>query len=188
MHTKLIGSITSLLLLLLMQTGCLYAVRYDGPYHGKIVDETTREPIEGVVVLGWWMVHHFGLGGGYGEYYDAREAVTDKNGEFTIKGQGLRIMSSLQPMDFLVYKAGHTYFQSSWESLKIETRKDMIKWEDEMPSIPISKLADEERKKYDIPGRGPYETLDKAKLMTIEVNKERIFRGYPPFKVGGSNE
>ena len=183
MRTKLIFLITFLILML--QTGCLYAVRYDGPYHGKVVDEQTHEPIEGVVVLGWWMVHHFGLGGGYGSYHDAREAVTDKNGEFTIRGEGLRILSSLQPMDFLVYKAGHTYFQSSWDSLKIETRKDMIKWEGETPIVPIRKLTDEERKKSgSFPPTPPMEaSLDKVKSMLNEINIETRYRGLEPIKI-----
>ena len=86
--------------ILLLQNGCLYAVRYDGPYHGKVVDELTREPIEGVVVLGSWWVYHFGLGGGYTTYHDAREAVTDKNGEFTINGEGLRILSRVCILSF----------------------------------------------------------------------------------------
>jgi hypothetical protein len=91
-----------ILIFLMLPTGCLYGVRYDGSYHGKVVDEQTREPIEGVVVLGSWWVYHFGLGGGYSTYHDAREAVTDKNGEFTIKGEGLRILSSLKPMSVLI--------------------------------------------------------------------------------------
>lgn len=172
--------------ILLLQTGCLYALRYDGPYHGKVVDETTHEPIEGVVVLGWWMVHHFGLGGGYGEYYDAREVVTDKKGEFVIKGKGLRIMSSLQPMDFLIYKSGHTYFQSSWESLKIEARKEMVKWEGEIPTIPIRRLTDEERKNSFTKPTRPDMPGNKMSIFTRELNKELIIRGLEPYKLDSS--
>ena len=179
-----------LFICLSLQTGCLYAVRYDGPYHGKVVDEQTSEPIEGAVVLGWWMVHHFCVGGGFGTYHDATEVVTDRNGEFTIPGQGLRILSNLKPMDFLIYKAGYTYFQSSWMSLKVEDRKDMIKWDGETPSIPIRKLTDEERKKYSLPGRPHDAPLKRMFLMTQELNKEMIYKGLEPYilaptKVGG---
>jgi len=100
MKNKLYQLIT--ILILVIQTGCLYGVRYDGPYRGKVVDEQTREPIEGVVVLGTWWVYHFSPAGGYSTYNDAREAVTDKNGEFEIPGKGLRIMSSLKPMHFII--------------------------------------------------------------------------------------
>ena len=136
------------LIILSLQAGCLYAVRHDGPYHGKVVDEQTREPIEGAVVLGWWRVYHFGLGGGYTTYHDSREAVTDKNGEFTIKGEGLRILSNLKPMGILVYKSGYTYIETQWDVLKIDTvHGEKVKWEGEMPLLPLRKLTDDERKK-----------------------------------------
>jgi len=174
------------LIILSLQTGCLYAVRHDGPYHGKVVDEQTREPIEGAVVLGWWNVHHFGLGGGYGTYHDAKEVLTDKNGEFTIPGQGLRILSSLEPMDFLIFKAGYTYYQSQWMSLKVDIhRKDLIKWEGEMPIIPIRKLTDEERtKSVSFPPAPPAEaSLNKVRLMLMEMNKEATVRGLEPINI-----
>ena len=171
--------------ILILQTGCLYAVRYDGPYHGKVVDEQTREAIENAVVLGTWSVYHFDPGGGNSTYYDAREAVTDKNGEFTIPGLGLRILSSIKPMGFTVFKAGYSYFSSYWDSLKIETRKDMIKWEGEMPIIPIRKLTIEERRKsMTFPPSPPTEaSLDKIKSMLKEVNKEASERGLEPIDI-----
>ncbi len=161
---------------LLLQTGCLYGVRYDGPYHGKVVDKQTNEPIEGAVVLGSWWVYHFGLGGGYSTYHDAREAVTDKNGEFTIKGEGLRVLSSLKPMSILVYKAGYTYMENHWDALKND---EAVKWEGETPILPLRKLTDEEREKdrdgWFIPSS---EGAVPNVLMRQEINKERIFRGW----------
>ncbi len=159
-------------------TGCLYAVRYDGPYHGKVVDEQTREPIEGVVVLGWWNVHHFGLGGGYGEYYDARETVTDQRGEFIIPGKGLRVLSSLEPMRFVIFKSGYTYYKGSWGTLKTDKYNvKVVKWEGEIPVLPIRKLTDEERKKdiesLFIPSEGDIPSV----LMRREINRELKFRG-----------
>jgi hypothetical protein len=168
-----------ILIVLSLQTGCLYAVRYDGPYHGKVVDEQTREPIEGVVVLGSWWVYHFDVGGGHYSYHDAREAITDKNGEFSIRGEGLRILSSLEPMRIVIYKSGYTYFQGTWDTLKtgiLNVRR--IKWEGDTPVIPIRKLTDEERK-TDLDGQGmPSEGDVPSILMRQEINKERIFRGW----------
>jgi len=167
------------LVIISLQTGCLYGVRHDGPYHGKVVDEQTREPIEGAVVLGSWRVYHFGLGGGYTTYHDSREAVTDKNGEFTIKGEGLRILSNLQPMGIRVYKSGYTYIESHWDSLKIDAfYVKNIKWEGEMPLLPLRKLTDEERKRRGslfIPTVGDNPSV----LMRQEINKEHVFRGMP---------
>lgn len=54
---------------------------YDGPYKGKVVELETGEPIEGVVVAARWLittwVHTERI-------CDAKETVTDKNGEFKL--------------------------------------------------------------------------------------------------------
>jgi hypothetical protein len=176
MKTKL--NLFFILIILLFQTGCLYAIRYDGPYHGKVVDEQTREPIEGVVVLGSWWVYHFDVGGGHSTYHDAREVVTEKNGEFSIRGEGLRILSSLQPMEFLIYKSGYTYFRGSWDTLRSDVYSvKVVKWEGDSPIIPIRKLSDEERKKdirsLYLPSEGDIPSV----VMRREINRELKFRG-----------
>ena len=161
-----------ILMTLSLQTGCLYAVRYDGPYHGKVVDQETREPIEGAVVLGTWSVVHFTPAGGVHTYYDAKETVTDRNGEFTISGQGLRILSNLEPMSVLIFKAGYSYEQAgTWDTLKIGLySKDRIKWEEDKPIFPLKKLTFEERKKR----HADKETIPdiKQRLLIKELNKE----------------
>ncbi len=169
------------LIILMTQAGCLYIVRY----HGKVVDQETREPIEGAVVLGEWAVYHFGPAGGYASFYDARETVTDKNGEFTISGQGLRILSSVGSMDAVIYKSGYTYYRSGgWATIKegMYSSKE-VKWEGDMPVFPLRKLTDEERKKdvngSFIPSAG--EGGESTRLMINEINKERILRGYEPY-------
>jgi hypothetical protein len=48
----------------------------DGPYRGKVVDLETGEPIEGAVVAAVWTLTH--------RFCDAKETVTDKNGEFIL--------------------------------------------------------------------------------------------------------
>jgi protocatechuate 3,4-dioxygenase beta subunit len=94
-------------------------VRYDGHYEGRIIDADTGQPIEGVVVLGVWYREYPGAGGAVHEYYDARETVTDQNGEFKIEGLGLLVMSNIIPMDVLIFKAGHTHYGlMTWKGLK----------------------------------------------------------------------
>ena len=160
--------------------GCMYAVRYDGTYRGKVIDADTGEPIEGVVVLGVWYTAVIGAGGGFSKYYDARETVTDKNGEFSIPGKGLRIMSNLELMHVLIFKAGYDYTGGAWDSLK-ESRyyKETIKWERNKPVFPLKKLTMQERKKQGSPVR-PNIPIEKMKLMTEEISKERIERGLDP--------
>ena len=40
--------------LLLIFSGCVSLVYYEGSYHGKVIDAETLQPIEGAVVLGVW--------------------------------------------------------------------------------------------------------------------------------------
>jgi hypothetical protein len=167
------------LIVISLLAGCMYVIRYDGTYNGKVVDADTREPIGGVVVLGTWDVLHPNVAGGYHTYYDARETVTDKNGEFSIYGQGLRIMSNLEPMSVLIFKSGYSYEREAWDSLKTGLySKDRIKWEGDKPIFPLEKLTMEERKKQgsppDPPSGAPFE---KVKLILKEIDKDRLERG-----------
>lgn len=176
---KRLRMVVTVLLLSAATSGCMYAIRYDGTYRGRVVDAESREPIECAVALGTWSVLHPNAAGGYHTYYDAREAITDKNGEFSIPGQGLRIMSNLEPMSVFIFKAGYSYEQASWDSLKTGMYlKDRIKWEGNRPVFQLHKLSKEERAKQggppDPPDQAPYE---KVKLILKEINKDDTERG-----------
>jgi hypothetical protein len=165
---------------IMISLGCASAIRYDGPYEGRVIDAYTGEPIEGVVVLGVWNKEHITPGGAVSEYYDARETVTDKKGEFSIPGQGLLIASNVTPMNVLIFKAGYEYLQTTWLGLTVDgILKQKIKWEGKKAIIPLRKLTMEERKKAGTfpstpPSKAP---LDKVRLILKEINKEAIERG-----------
>ena len=110
-----------LLMVLLVQffSGCVSLAYYEGDYHGKVIDAETLQPIEGAVVLGVWSKGYHGAGGIAHEYYDARETVTNENGEFTIKGMGPRAVTHLEKMDIVIFKVGYEEVGlTSWDSLK----------------------------------------------------------------------
>jgi len=161
-----------ILIVLSLQIGCVYAVRYDGTYRGRVVDADTREPIEGAVVLGTWYTETPTLAGAVDYYYDARETVTDKNGEFSIPGQGLRIMSRLLPMSALIFKAGYSYYETGiWTTIKEGLySREQVKWEEDKPIFPLKKMTMEERKKR----HADKETIpdNKQRLLIKELNKE----------------
>jgi hypothetical protein len=167
-------------LVILITYGCVQALGIDEAYKGKIIDANTEQPIEGVVVLGTWYTSHFSPAGSTHDLYDARETVTDNKGEFSIPGMGLSIMSNLEPMHVLIFKAGYEYLNVPWVSLKKDfLLKEKIKWERNKAIIPLKMLTTEERNRSDIPSR-PNIPIDKMKLMTEEVNRERIERGLKP--------
>ena len=77
----------------------------DGPYKGKVVDLETGDPIEGVVVAGVWVLS-FSLTA----FCDAKEIVTDKNGEFVLpKGSCFSLwpLAEMDRMDIIVFKPGY---------------------------------------------------------------------------------
>jgi hypothetical protein len=161
------------ILVVLATLTCAYGIRYDGPYSGRVIDADTGAPVEGVVVLGVWNTEQITPGGAVHNFHDARETVTDKNGEFEIPGMGLKILGNVTPLDVLIFKAGYEHIgMGSWESLKVDLiLRKKIKWEEKKAIIPLKKLTMEERRKrfgsyyVDIPN-------EKQKLLLKETKKE----------------
>lgn len=170
-------------LILIINTGCVYSVaRHDGPYEGRIVEADTGKPIEGVVVLGVWYKETPTVAGAVSTYYDARETVTDKNGEFAIPGQGLKILSNVAEANFLIFKAGYKYKGLwAWQAFKNDST---VRWEGEKAIIPIRKLTLEERKQKLGPPAPPDEAqLEKIRLMLKEIDKDNVERGVEPMGI-----
>ena len=161
-----------LLMIVLLQLfgGCVSLAYYEGDYHGKVIDAETLQPIEGAVVLGVWTLEYGTAGGPVNEYYDARETVTDKNGEFMIKGMRPRAMTHLQKMDIVILKVGYGHLdRSTWEELKTDER---IRWEGEKIIIPLKKLQEGQSRRRFIPYVGGDVPMKKQKLFREEVNKQ----------------
>jgi len=176
-----------IIMLTIIFWGCASAIRYDGVYEGRIINADTGDPIEGVVVLGEWSREHITPGGAVSEYYDARETVTDKNGEFSIHGQGLLIASNVTPMNVLIFKAGYEHLHTTWLGLKVDgILRQRVKWEGDKAIIPLKKLTMEERKKQGSPPDPPIEAeFEKVRLLLIEINKDRVERGLPERQIWG---
>jgi len=166
MKTNMLAFILSLIFL----TSC-YAARIDGPYEGKVVDANTGQPIEGVVVLGTWYREIVTPGGATHKFYDAMETVTDKDGEFRIKGLGLLVASNVIPMNVIIFKAGYEYESGSWSSLKEGLFTENITWDGAKAIIALKKLTLEERKKRGTPPFAAPE--ERMKLMLKEIYQER---------------
>jgi len=160
--------------------GCLYLVRYEGTYRGKIIDEVTGTPLEGVVILATWYREYATPAGAMYKYYDARETVTDKNGEFSLSSMGLKVLSNVWPKRITIFKAGYSYYTTSWEYLKESDR-----WEGDKPIIRLKKLTMEQRRRRLGPPDPPDEApKEKIELMLKEINKDRREQGLGPINVG----
>jgi hypothetical protein len=138
---------------LVVTAGCVCIVCYEGDYLGRVIDAETREPLEGVVVLGVWYSIAPGPHGSQ-NYHDARETVTDAKGEFRIEGMGLKVLSMLDEMSVLVFKAGYEDIGSGpWSSFKEDiVFRRKISWEGKRAIIPLRKMTEEEMRKAMPPG------------------------------------
>ena len=56
-------------------------------YHGKVIDADTREPIEGAVVVAYWVEKMATPAGATSRLKEVKEELTDKNGEWSIVGE-----------------------------------------------------------------------------------------------------
>jgi hypothetical protein len=100
----------SILTVFIISTGCnpIYA---DGPYHGRIIDAATKQPIEGAAVVAIWrklsglLVPH-----PIESVQDAQETLTDKDGNFTIPGIWTISLNPTAQIDeprFTIFKPGY---------------------------------------------------------------------------------
>lgn len=62
------------------------ALAADKTYQGKVIDTETKEPIEGAVVVAIWRETRGTIAGPDTRFKDAKESLTDKNGEWSIVG------------------------------------------------------------------------------------------------------
>ena len=162
---------------LLLCAGCANYFRIDGPYKGKVIDAETKQPLEGVVVLGVWNKVQLTVAGPTGHFYDSIEVLTDKNGEFDIPGKGLMFFSNVNEMDVVIYKAGFKMLgYGPWSGFKTITARKYTQWDGNKATFQLKKLSHEERK-ADIPSRPGIEQK-RQQLLTNEINKERAEFGY----------
>ena len=84
-----------------------------GPYNGKIVDDETKEPIEGVVIFIEWVKLHAFAGS---TFIDGQETLTDKNGEFYISG--IWVLNPWKRLTseaiMVIYKSGYQGATARW--------------------------------------------------------------------------
>lgn len=107
----------------------------DGPYKGKVIDLETGKPIEGSVVAGVWVLTH--------RFCDAKETVTDKNGEFILPKGSCFSFWPFTKIDFpevVVFKPGYLAYPPL--GLTFEERKAR------MPGFTGHEFQD--KKKYNI--------------------------------------
>ena len=147
-------------------------------FSGKVIDADTLKPIEGALVVAVWNKTRFGGLLDDTRFKDAKETLTDENGEWAIvglEGNNSKIRRFLQYLgvfrtknpSFDIYKPGYTEFVafgnfSAWPC---------ISQEHNLEGIILSRPGDtkEERKKF-------FEKLDLEKPFIPVKNPEKKLR------------
>ncbi len=159
--------------ILILISGCICYVCYDGPYKGRVVDSETGEPIEGAVVLAVWRTNYPTGAGGISKYKDAQETVTDENGEFKLPGRGFMVLTTVELSKIAFFKAGYLSNEfSNWKNIK------EYYWKDGRAFIPLKKWTIMEKGRQDTPYL-PTEAIKegKVRLLIIEIKQDRKKRG-----------
>ena len=159
-------------------------------FKGRAIDADTREPIEGAVVVASWHEETATISGPSSRLKDVKETLTDKNGEWVIKGprgrEGGNITAIFtfltgtyytRPPEFIIFKPGYC----SWPAgFLIDACKGKIKPEGndkvaEGKTVELSKLINREDRLRALPeviGDGiPF--FKKQKAFMRFINEER---------------
>ena len=175
----------SLIVLVLLGLGKLAAAcpaHADGPWKGQIVDTETGTPVEGVVVLAYWVKWTASWGGwAGGDFVDAEETVTGPDGRFVIPRHSTftlmpwsRITGELVILKpgygQWVFRGGNPSGESTWK--RLERNEEII----EMPRL---RTREERlmfyRQHWGVPGLVPPE---RAPRLRQAEDVERAYLGF----------
>lgn len=167
---------------LLLLSGCAVTNNF-GPYMGRVVDAESEKPIEGAVVFMKCGSLTGNLGGTQYHYIDAKEVLTDSNGEFNIalRATTLRPGHVWEYPKFIIFKPGYGVYPGYPGSSVDITIKDAPSFfpESKFVTIKLPKLITKEERLRNLASTGagyevPYE---KRKILFRLVNEERSVLG-----------
>jgi hypothetical protein len=116
--------------------------RSDGPYRGRVIDAETGKPLAGVVVVGTWSFMIPNPAGGSTHCLDAKETLTDENGDFEISGRRAALFMPLGSMNIAIYKVGYRRMGAGpWDSFRIDDILiKLVKWEGDRVIVPLKRV------------------------------------------------
>lgn len=141
-----------------------------GPWTAQIVDAETGQPLEGVVVLMYWIKYTGGPAGwAGGEFYDAEEVVTGPDGRFVVPSRWVFTLNPFKKVfrEMVIFKPGY----GQWEF------RDAKEWE-KLPYWKESKARREEAWKQ-FEGEGVVMELPPLKTREERLKFYGSFRGSP---------
>lgn len=189
------GFISVLFVFLILMNGSLYAKTFKG----RVIDADTKEPIEGAVVVAIWLKERATIAGPSSEFKDVKEALTDKNGEWVIKGPRGRWGGDItaiftfvtgiyytKPPEFIIFKPGYCSFPAGFG---IEACKEKIKIEGDCKSAEgetaeLPRLTNREDRLRALPGPVRAEGVSEKQIEFFRlINEERRNLGLQQYKI-----
>ena len=188
-----------LVLLLIVALAVLFGPRAAGaagPWKAQIVDAETGQPLDGVVVLMYWIKYTGGPAGwAGGEFYDAEEVVTGQDGRFVVPSRWIFTLNPFKKVtrEMVIFTPGYGRWRfrgaQEWEKLPREERD--ARYEEAarqfdgdgvVMELPPLKTREERLKFYDDPyGRTPTPALvppERTRRLQEARDTERAYLGF----------
>lgn len=137
----------------------------------QAVDAATGQPLEGVVVLAYWMRYTASFGGwAGGEFVDAEEVVTGPDGRFVIQPRWTYTIPGVTKVtgpEIVIFKPGYGQWRVRSE-----------KGEEAVIELPPLKTREERLKAYqNFPWWDSRVPVDRTKRMREALDAERAYLG-----------
>jgi len=120
-----------LVLLLIVALAVLFgppAAGAAGPWKAQVVNAETGQPLEGVVVLMYWIKYTGGPAGwAGGDFYDAEEAVSGQDGRFVVPSRWVFTLNPFRKVfrEMVIFKPGY----GQWEFRDAKEWEKLLDWE-----------------------------------------------------------
>ncbi len=120
-----------------------------GPWRAQVVDAETGRPLEGVVVLAYWLRYQPSLGGwAGGAFHAGEEVVTGADGRFAIRSRWsytIPLLVKVSGPEWVIFRPGH----GRWRFRRSEDWEKFARGEEVVIEMPPLKTHEERLKFHD---------------------------------------
>lgn len=169
-----------LLIVILLWAGAVSARSAEaaGPWKAQIVDAETGKPLEGVVVLAYWIRYTASPAGwAGGTFYDAEEVVTGPDGRFVIQARAtwtLLFWTKISGPEFVIFKPGYGRLRFR----EAEAWKKFEKGEEAVIEMSPLKTREERLKFYHTLSWSALVPSERTKRLREAEDMERVYLGF----------
>ena len=164
-----------------------------GPWNARVVDAETGQPLEGVVVLVYWIKYTSSWGGwAGGEFHDSEEVVTGTDGRFVIQARStwtLLPWKKISGPEFVIFKPGYGQWRfqgyEAWRKLslaeqdaQLETTWKQFTGDGVVIELPPLKTREERVKFYHTLSWAPDVPAGRTRRLREAEDVERAYLGF----------